>query len=147
HLPESDTQDYRYTLEAEITDVGRFPVTARGSTLVTPGFFRLQLVPERWILSPGETAALKLRAVDYEGRPQANLPVNVSAGEKEIARLVTDADGRARVAVPTSQRGDLVVTARARDRTGNEVTGRETLWVTDGSFSAGGYGYAGLEIV
>lgn len=146
-LPENDTQDYVYQLEAEITDPGRLPASGRGSALVTRGTFRLELTPDRWVLPPGETAALRLRAVDYQNRPQAGLPVALLAGEQEVARVTTDAQGRARVNLPVTRKGDLELTAKARDRLGNEVSQRETLWVTDGSFSAGDYGYAGLEVI
>lgn len=146
-LPEGDTQDYRYNLEADVTDAGRAPATGKGSALVTRGLFRLELTPDRWVVAPGTPVPFRLRAVDYEGRPQAGLSVEVTAGDRELARLTTDAEGRARAAVPTSRRGDLAVTVSARDRRGNAITQRETIWVTDGSFSDDAYGYAGLEIV
>src|SRR5207237_10421574 len=79
--------------------------------------------------------------------PRAHRPVPSQAGGTEIARVETDVDGRAAVAVPTSKRGDLVVTARARDERRNEVVQQATFWVTDGSFSDESYGYAGLELV
>src|SRR4029453_17328375 len=117
-LPESDTQDYRFSLEVEVAEAGRLPVTGRGSALVTRGDFRLELEPDRWVVSPGSTLSVKLRAVDYEGRPQAGLPVTLAAGAREVGRFVTDAGGRARATLPAGERGDLRLTARASDARG-----------------------------
>src|SRR5262249_1688573 len=71
----------------------------------------------------------------------------VEGGGMDVGGAVTDAAGRATIAVPTTRRGDLTVTARARDERGNEVVQQTTLWVTDGSFSDEGYGYGSLEVI
>lgn len=146
-LPASDTQDYRYTLEASVDDLSRFPVIAKGSALVTRGLFRLEVDPDRWVLAPGETARVRLRAVDYDGRPQANVPITLAANRRAVASVTTGADGRANAVLPGGARGDLALEATAPDAAGNTVSERTTVWVTDDSFSAEDYSYAGLEIV
>src|SRR5947208_6881643 len=109
HFPRVDTQDYRTTVKADITDASRFGASGKGSALVTRGTFRIALDVDRWIVRPHESATLKIRAVDYEGHPRAHLPVAVQAGLAELARVETDGDGRATVTVPTTTRGDLTL--------------------------------------
>ncbi len=147
HLAESDTQDYRYSLEATLGDESRFQVTAHGSALVTRGAFRLEMTPQSWVVAPGEAAELKVRAVDYEGRPQPHVPVAIEAGGREVTRLALDASGAATLSVPTARQGTLELRATAADASGNRVEERESVWVTDGSFSSEEFGYAGLEVV
>lgn len=146
-LPKTDTQDYRFTLEAEVGDVSRFSATARGSTLVTRGAFRLEVVPSRWVVAPAEPLEVTLRAVDYDGKPQSGLAITLAAGKSAPVQLSTGSTGQVKTSVPSGRRGDMRLVARARDARGNEVSQTETVWVTDGSFSSDGYGYAGLEIV
>src|SRR5262249_39556706 len=79
-MPANDTEDYRYSVSVDVTDASRRSVSEEGSVQVARSPLRVFVEPENWVLPPGAPVRLNVSAVDFEGRPRANLLVHCSAG-------------------------------------------------------------------
>src|SRR3712207_2655191 len=64
-----DTHDYRYRLQAEITDSSRRTLEASTSLVGVRSNVVAYASPERYVYSTGETARVNVTARDREGRP------------------------------------------------------------------------------
>jgi uncharacterized protein YfaS (alpha-2-macroglobulin family) len=64
-----DTYDYRYRLQAEITDAARRTMDASASLVGVRSNVVAYASPERYVYSTGETARVNVTARDREGRP------------------------------------------------------------------------------
>lgn len=139
-----DGRDYSFRIEARVTDASGREVS--GHTIVhgTFGRFLLTTRVDGYVFRPQTPTTLRIRAIDYEGVPQADVLVNVWLermvrpdwqSEPEITRVAeslvrTDADGRAEwpVTLP-DEPGDYRFRASAAsgDRT---VRDERYVWVT-----------------
>ncbi|HEV7889201.1 MAG TPA: MG2 domain-containing protein [Pyrinomonadaceae bacterium] len=71
-IPDADTKDtydYRYRLQAEITDASRRTMEASASLVGVRSTVVTYASPERYVYSTGETARVNVTARDREGRP------------------------------------------------------------------------------
>ena len=156
---EGEGSDYEYTIAVTVTDPSRKEVTAEGSTLVTQGEFALSLTPASWVAKPGDAADVELRAADYDEKPVRDVRVEVTAvrelwhGRESTAEPVaratvtTDAKGKARFRFTPPEPGFYRIEARARDRRGNEILSKTSLWVTREDYADFRVPYPELEIV
>lgn len=143
---DSDGEEYLYRIEVEVTDAGRMPVNATGRVVVSRGMFRLEVAPERWVASPGQSIRATIRAVNLDGSPRANSPLEVTIrGRKQT--VTTDARGRATVRVDGQAQGGVEIRAEGTDERGNRIAGNSWVWIASGAFSDPSYNYADLEIV
>ena len=143
-LPESDTKaDMQVRLEARVTDASDFEVAGNGLVIATYGDFLIAARATPSVAHPGDTASLRLRAVDYRGAGVAAVPVtvelvrtqwdeNYSEQRRDVVasgRVSTRSDGRAtwETKIPSAP-GSYLLVARAMsgDR---EVSDNAYLWV------------------
>ncbi len=69
-LPEEKNPwDYSYRLEAQVTDASRRTIEGRASFIGTRGNVVAFAQPERYVYFQGDTARVRVRTSDYEGRP------------------------------------------------------------------------------
>ncbi|MGE0101768.1 MAG: alpha-2-macroglobulin [Blastocatellales bacterium] len=68
---EKDQWDYSYRLEAQVTDSSRRSIDGKASFVGTRGSVVAFSRPERYVYYKNDTARIKIRTADYEGRPQA----------------------------------------------------------------------------
>ena len=116
--------DYRYRVEAHVTDDAGRDIIGRGSVLATYGSFVVNVSPERYVYKPGSTAAFIVQARDYDNNP---VPTRVhlellpwdrrgkTYGDvKGSADVDTGADGnaRAQVTMPAADFYRVRITAR-----------------------------------
>src|SRR6185295_16452491 len=71
-------RDYLARIEARVTDAGRREVSGASSSVATYGRFLVVARSARYVYSPGDSADVELRAVDYEGNPQAGVRLHVA---------------------------------------------------------------------
>lgn len=138
-----DARDYMLRIEARVTDTSGREVSGRGSVIGTYGDFLIASSLDRYIYRPGDSATVRIRAVDYTGAPRANVPLSTalervrwsgnSRRTESIAtgQVTTDAEGRASwtVAIPGDASGGyrIRVTAPSAGRT---VQDESALWVS-----------------
>jgi uncharacterized protein YfaS (alpha-2-macroglobulin family) len=110
-LPVDDgSHDYTLRIEARVTDASGREVSGHGNVIGTFGDFMLSASPDRYMYAAGSSAAVNIRAMDYQGGPKASVPIAVALERRKysggygsepdvtvIARATvqTDAGGRA----------------------------------------------------
>jgi uncharacterized protein YfaS (alpha-2-macroglobulin family) len=67
----SHKYDYRYRVEAHVTDEALREITGRGSVIATYGSFVVNVTPDRYVYQPGSTGSFTVEARDYENNPVA----------------------------------------------------------------------------
>lgn len=161
--PDPDRRDYSLRIEARVTDAGGREVSGNRVVHATVGTFLLAASTDRYLLRPGETVTLRIRAVSYQGEPKADVPVQVALqrrlpgrwwqddGVQDVATatVTTDANGDATWIVPTPQEpGDYRIRARAMEN-GRAIIDDTFVWRPGGSFDEDGYDdtYRYLELI
>ncbi len=66
---ETDTYDYSYRLEAQVTDSARRTIDGAGSFIATRGTVVANADPDRYVYNKGDVAKIRVTTSDYEGRP------------------------------------------------------------------------------
>ncbi|MBK7600600.1 MAG: hypothetical protein IPJ07_19640 [Acidobacteria bacterium] len=64
-----DPRDYRYRLEAQVTDSARRTIDGKAGFVGTRGRYVSYAWPERYVYYQNDTAKIKVKTADYEGRP------------------------------------------------------------------------------
>lgn len=82
--------DEDYRVEARVMDEAKREIAARGAAFASVGEYFLQANPEKYVYAPGETARIRVLAVDYDRKPVAGVSVALNG-----ARAVTSAEGEA----------------------------------------------------
>ncbi len=154
------TDDQQFTVSANVTDQSRSEAMGEGAIIATQGTFSLRVQPLQYVVSAGEESVVEVRALDYDGKPQAGVDVEVSANltdwdsanhEERFERVAggtvrTDGAGLARFSFKVEKPGSYVIRVRAKDSKRREIRGSEYVWVTgEGDF--GGYNYPDLQVV
>ncbi len=133
--------DYRYRIEARVTDAGKREIIGRGNVIATYGSFVVNAQPDRYFYQPGGAAAIAVEARDYDLKP-VRTPIHVELfrwswrrtnQEPAVLRSAdvdTGADGNAtaQLAIPP-QGGSYGVRIRARTPEGRDVEDVTYLWV------------------
>ncbi|HEV7797082.1 MAG TPA: MG2 domain-containing protein [Pyrinomonadaceae bacterium] len=68
---ETDTTDYSYRLEAQVTDSARRTIDGAASFVATRGTVVATANPDRYVYNKGDVAKIHVGTRDYEGRPVA----------------------------------------------------------------------------
>ena len=126
---DDDGDDLTLKVEARVTDRSEREVSGTATMNATWGTFLVAVDTGRYMYTPGTTANVRIRAVDYQGVPQAKVPVTLTLerryyeepGEASTKQTIeatttvtTDAEGRATwPATMPSDGGSYVFTARA----------------------------------
>jgi uncharacterized protein YfaS (alpha-2-macroglobulin family) len=141
-LEPNDDHDaqYRYNVQAEVSDASARSVTGNGSVVVSPGALALSAHPSRYVAAPGETVPVIIRALDLQEKPAAGLSVSAAVvlqewnGKQSLDRplstqtVQTDARGRAEVPVALPKTGLVMVRVTATDPRGNKVVTSTDIW-------------------
>lgn len=148
-----EEHDYRYSIEATITDRGHFSATGSASVNVWRGEYALSVDADRMVAGVGDTVAATATVRDHHGEALTGVPVTLSLvrrdWEDDEFTLVTagsgqaksDAQGKASSRFRVPRAGSYQVVASARDGRGNRVRATGYLWVSgDGEPAAAAHG-------
>jgi uncharacterized protein YfaS (alpha-2-macroglobulin family) len=152
--------DYRYRLEARVTDAGGREIAGAGTLIATQGSYHVHIRPDRYVYSPKQQARFEVEARDYEGNPVAGAVMRVSlaeynwnvygSGQEKLlpgeTETRTDAEGKAAVAVTLPGAGSYRAYVRSRTPEGRDVTGSTYLWIS-GTWGSTGSGRQRVTIV
>jgi hypothetical protein len=150
--------DYRYRIEARVTDQAKREIAGTGWVVATYGSFLLNIRPDRYFYQSGSKGMFTVEARDYDNKPiSAKIRLdlltwdwrNRSASEIKTSTDVTIAEGstKAELNVPADG-GSYRVRATARTPEGRDVEHYVYLWVegrTAGDFF--GAGRQNIEII
>jgi uncharacterized protein YfaS (alpha-2-macroglobulin family) len=145
--------DYRYRVEARVTDAGKREITGRGSVIATYGSFVVNARPDRYFYQPSSSAAITVEARDYEFKPvRTRIHVELlrwnrrqRANAESVLLRSADADtgadgtGIAQIAIPP-QGGSYRLRVSARTAEGREVEQFTYIWVSGAGESDFGEG-------
>ena len=145
--------DYRYHIEAHVTDEGKREIVGRGSVIATYGSFVVNASPDRYFYQPGGSAAITVEARDYDLKPvRTRIHVelfrwnwrqrsNTAGAALRSADVDTGADGTgiAQIAIPP-QGGSYRLRVSARTPEGREVEDFTSLWVSGAGENDAGEG-------
>ena len=155
---EAQHQDWVYTIYATVMDASEREVSGESSVLMTQGAFRLEAQPEDWVAQPGQVVAMKVRAVDYHGKPVPNARGTAvfartqweNGREKPLEAVKrtwqADESGRTTVTFTPRKAGDYRLTASAKDREGNRISSEASLWVMSSAYASFNYPYQDIDV-
>ena len=132
--------DYRYRVEARVTDAGKREILGRGNVIATYGSFLVNSRPDRYFYQPSSNAAITVEARDYDAKP-VRTAVHVellrwswrqhsATAALRSVDVETGADGSgvAQIAIP-AQGGSYRLRVSAHTPEGREVEDFTYLWV------------------
>jgi uncharacterized protein YfaS (alpha-2-macroglobulin family) len=137
--------DYRYRIEARVTDAAGREITGRGWLLATYGTIALNVQPARYFFQPGGTAELAVQSRTYDNTPAAarvhlelakwNWRNRQPSEVKATADVDTGRGGSATATLPIPREGGTYrVTAATHTPEGRDVESDTYLWVSGGGF-------------
>jgi uncharacterized protein YfaS (alpha-2-macroglobulin family) len=139
----SHKYDYRYRVEAHVTDEAMREITGRGSVIATYGSFLVNVTPDRYVYQPGSTGSFTMEARDYENNPVAtrlhveliewNWRDKALGPVKASTDVDTGADGSAKAALPIPGAATYRVRATARTPEGRVVEDAVYIWTPGGN--------------
>ncbi|HEY7306218.1 MAG TPA: MG2 domain-containing protein [Bryobacteraceae bacterium] len=151
--------DYRYRIQAEVTDKAGRSISGTGGIIATYGSFLVNVTPDRYFVEPGTTTNVKIESRDYDSQP-VSTPVHVelitwdwrnrTKGQtKSQSDVRTDANGAAttELRIP-SEGGSYRVLVSARTPENRTVENESYIWVSGGNESSlWGGPEVGIQIV
>jgi len=138
--------DYRYRVEARVTDEARREIVGRGSVLATYGTFLVNVTPERYFYPAGQRGSFTVEARDYDNKPmRTRVHVELfqwQPRERSYGKLMDSTDvltgedgaGKAEFLIPAA--GSYRVRVSAKTPEGREVEQTAFVW-SPGGTSAG----------
>jgi alpha-2-macroglobulin len=94
-VPQPDPKesvDYTYRLEAQVTDSARRTIEGKASFVGTRGSIVAYASPDRYVYYQNDTARIKIRTADYEGRP-VSAKVALNFVDVKYQRIEKQVDG------------------------------------------------------
>ncbi|MGH9673420.1 MAG: MG2 domain-containing protein, partial [Bryobacteraceae bacterium] len=138
--------DYRYRIEARVTDASNREIAGAGTVVATQGAYHVHIRPSHYVFAPNSRAKFEIEARDYDSNPVPGAVVRVSLAEarwREKERPLpgetegrTDAQGKAVVEVALAGAGSYVAYVRSRTPEGRDASGSTWIWIT-GEYSFG----------
>ena len=145
--PEDNHRDYSIRIEAKVTDASSREVSGNTIIHTTYGRFLLVVRTDNYVASAGKPANVTVRAMDYQGAPQPNVPLTFALqhvryieghwNEPEVKVIttgtgVTDQDGQGTWTVPLGHDPGMYRIAVEAPSEGRTVSDWTSLWVPGG---------------
>lgn len=145
--------DFKYRLEAQVTDAARRTNEAKATFIGTRGSVTTDVEPDHYVYGRGDFARLRVRTSDYEGRPRAtNLKlqfvqelwdaIETDEGEKypryklrekllSTFDIATNQQGEASFDYQVPVTGSITIKSIVNENNRDIVTASGYLWATD----------------
>ncbi|HSM85779.1 MAG TPA: MG2 domain-containing protein, partial [Candidatus Limnocylindrales bacterium] len=131
-------RDYRYRVEARVTDASRREIAGYNSVIATYGSFRIGAQPDKYMYQPNEAIRVTGQAKDYDGNPVQTafhvelLRHDYRSREDTVIESQdgqTDKNGQAMLQFTARQSGSITVRIKAKTPEGREIQSDAWLWV------------------
>jgi len=155
-----DAGDYRYRIEAKVTDQGNREISGTGWLNATYTSFYLTAQPDGYVFAVGGRARIQIGARDYDDKPvrahvkaelQEWTPVRKGEERRAVTRATaeadTDANGDAKVEFTIPHGGEWRVLVTAPTPEQRTVQDQAYLWVNGGYAALFGEPEANIRIV
>ena len=151
--------DYRFRVEARITDESRREITGRNAVVATYGSYLVHTELDRYVVEPGSRIGVGVQARDYDSKPlRARVHLELLRYDPRIAAKyavagATDVDtadnGNARAEFTVAaQGGQYRIRATSHTPEGRDVQEENYLWVSGNSWpDFGGEDRKSVQIV
>ena len=147
------------TIEATVSDLSNFPISAQGTVLFHAAETYVGVVAANYIANAGSPTSVDIRTVDWQGQPIPDQAVEVIFYQREWERtrieeygtyftqwepidtevgrgqIQTDQQGEGTVSFTPASGGTYVAVATVTDRNGRNHTSSSTIWVTDATYA------------
>ncbi|HEY3457528.1 MAG TPA: MG2 domain-containing protein [Bryobacteraceae bacterium] len=144
--------DYRYRIEAGVTDAAGREIAGTGWLIATYGSFVVNVTPTNYFFAPSTTARFRLETRDYDNRPLSSAAhlelASYNFRDRSAGRVVsradvtTGADGTATAELQLpAQGGSYRVRVNAPSANGRSVEDSTFIWVS----GAGNNWYSGEQ--
>ncbi|MGC4083427.1 MAG: alpha-2-macroglobulin family protein [Vicinamibacterales bacterium] len=140
---DDDGRDYTARIEARVIDASGREVSGAASAVATWGSILLAASSDRYVYNAGSSASVRVRALDYDGVPQASLRVHATLERVDYSNgydnprvttieqgdVTTDADGRAQwsTTIPRDAGSYRFTISTASD--GRTIRDTASIWV------------------
>jgi hypothetical protein len=149
--------DYRYRLEAHVTDASNREIMGGRGVIVTYATVVVLLQTDRYVYAPGQQAEITVRTLDYDSNP---VPANVQlqfeshegwgAGTRgrvlSLAGVSTDANGTGHYTYTVPNIPWLTIYADTFDRNRREASFQSSLWISGAGFLGETLAYHRVDI-
>jgi hypothetical protein len=150
-------EDYRYHVEAHVTDASNREIMGGRGVLATFSSIVVMLEADRYVYKPGDQAAITVRTLDYDSKPVPTSVHLVFEGHQSWndrrswstfseADVSTDSNGTAHYTYTVPNVPWLTVLASSTYLEHRPATFERSLWVAGASYSAGEIQYRRVEI-
>ena len=145
---DADKHDYRYRIEAHVTDSSNREIMGGRGVTVTYSTLVVLLETDRYVYAPGQQAEITVRTVDYDSNPvSASVQLRFESHESWAsnaarrvlteARVSTDAKGTGHYTYTVPKVPWLTIHASGVDRNQREASFNSSMWISGASFAAG----------
>jgi hypothetical protein len=154
----SQGQDYRYRIEAHVTDASNREIVGGRGIIATFSTILVLLQTDRYVYSPGDQADITVRTLDYDSHP-VSAHVQLAFENRQdgygrksrgqvlsTADVTTDANGTAHYTYTVPSVPWLTVRASATYQTNRPATFESSLWVAGASWAGSELQYRRVDI-
>ncbi len=148
YRPYYSESDYRYIVQAKVTDKSRREISGTASAFVTRGGFALSANTDKYLYKPGEQVNINVYASDFSNKPvRTNFEATIyknkwerdnSKESKDFFKTImgnTQSDGKGMISFDLGNNdveGAYSVEIEAKDERSNEITASAYFYVSSG---------------
>ncbi len=147
-----ESNDKRYAVAAEVTDLSRLTVEGNTSISAVAGNFVMFVQPDSYVVKAGENMNVQVQAENYEGKPVAEQPIDVTVrrwvydqaksayhGDEPLAtsKVTTAAAGKAHLSIfikDACYSDRFYITATSEDREKHRITAEDSVWIASKNY-------------
>ncbi|MGD1156745.1 MAG: MG2 domain-containing protein [Terriglobia bacterium] len=149
--------DYRYRLEAHVTDASNREIMGGRGVIGTYSTIVVLLQTDRYVYAPGQQAEITVRTLDYDSNPvSANVQLQFESHESwgadarrrvlSRASVSTDVNGTGHYTYSVPKTPWLTIHATGFDRNRREASFESSLWISGAGFFGETVAYHRVDI-
>lgn len=143
--------DYKYIIQAKVTDKSRREISGTTTVFVTRGAFTISARTGKYWYKPGESVKISVNATDFGNNPVSTdfkaevykILYTPKYNHESDKKLITTlhgstneaGDGTVSYNLPSDEEGSFIIKIIATDSKGNEITTDVYFYVSSGDFS------------
>lgn len=154
---DAQKHDYRYRLEAHVTDASNREIMGGRGVIVTYSTIVVLLQTDRYVYAPGQQAEITVRTLDYDSNPvSTNVQLQFESHESwgadarrrvlSRASVSTDVNGTGHYTYSVPTTPWLTIHATGFDRNRREASFESSLWISGAGFFGETVAYHRVDI-
>ncbi len=154
---DAQKHDYRYRIEAHVTDASNREIMGGRGVIVTYSTIVVLLQTDRYVYAPGQQAEITVRTLDYDSNPvSTNVQLQFESHESwgadarrrvlSRASVSTDVNGTGHYTYSVPTTPWLTIHATGFDRNRREASFESSLWISGAGFFGETVAYHRVDI-